>query len=120
VQHGAIFGAVNLLTGEHGFDGARQIGLFRQRLEFVEGLLGDAVFSENHQQLIIKGGKEFRKTIGILRKQVGNLYRFHLIKMLLQRFPGCGLCRIDIFHGNTLVDIRTVIPSGRILSGPAC
>ncbi|MDQ0630686.1 hypothetical protein QFZ44_003262 [Pantoea agglomerans] len=56
--------------------------------------------------LIIKGGREFGKTIGILGEQIGNFYRLHLLKMLLQRFPGCGLCRIDIFHGNTLVDIK--------------
>lgn len=32
VQHGAVFGAVNLLAGEHGFNRAGQIGLFRQIL----------------------------------------------------------------------------------------
>ncbi len=35
VQHRAIFGAVDFLTGEHRFDGALQIGFFRQRLQLL-------------------------------------------------------------------------------------
>ncbi|SVK52092.1 Uncharacterised protein [Acinetobacter baumannii] len=102
VQHRAIFGAVDLLTGEHRFDGALQIGFFRQRLQLLQGFLRDAVLGIVHQHLIVEGRGKPGETIAVLGEQVGDPYVFHLCIMLLQGLPSSGLTRIDIFHSNTL------------------
>ncbi|OZI14249.1 hypothetical protein CE195_09980 [Sodalis-like symbiont of Philaenus spumarius] len=61
-----------------------------------------AVFRVVHQHLIVKGGRERGKTFRLLREQVAYLHVFHRRKMLLQRFPGSGMTRIDIFHHKLL------------------
>ena len=98
MQHGTVFGAVDLLTGEHGFDGVRQFGLFRQILQFCQRLFGNAVFREIHQHQVVEGRGELVETIGIFREQVRDGDVFHFIKMFLECLPGSGLRWVDVFH----------------------
>ena len=83
VQHRAVFRAVNLLAGEHGFNGVCQEGLFGQVLQFCQRLFGDAVFGKIHQHQIVERGGEFRETIAILREQIRDGNVFHFIKVFL-------------------------------------
>ncbi len=83
VQHGTVFGAVDLLTGEHGFDGVGKLSLFCQILQFRQRLFGNAVFGEIHQHQVIEGRGEFVETIGIVREQLRDSDVFHFIKMFL-------------------------------------
>ena len=83
MQHGTIFRTVDFLAGEHGFDGARQIGLFRQILQFRQRLFGDAVFGVIHQHQIVKRCGEFAEAIVILREQIREGNVLHLVKVFL-------------------------------------
>ena len=83
VQHRAIFRAVNLLAGEHGFNGVSQEGLFGQILQFGQRLFGDAVFGKIHQHQIVERGGEFRETVAIFREQIRDGNVFHFIKVFL-------------------------------------
>ncbi len=83
MQYCAVFGAVDLLTGEHGLDGTAQIGLFRQILQFCQRLFGDAVFGKIDQHLIVEGRGELAETIAIFREQFRDGDVFHFIKMFL-------------------------------------
>jgi len=58
--------------------------------------------SQIHQHPIVKSGRKFGKAVAIFGKQVRDADIFHFFIMLLQSLPGSGLCRIDIFHSNTL------------------
>ncbi|MNS94121.1 hypothetical protein D3C72_1283270 [compost metagenome] len=83
MQHSAVFGAVDLLSGEHGLDGTCQIGLFRQILQFCQRLFGDAVFGEVHQHLIVEGSGEFAETVAVFREQVRDGDVFHFVEVFL-------------------------------------
>ncbi|SAC82557.1 Uncharacterised protein [Enterobacter ludwigii] len=83
MQHGTVFGAVDLLTGEHGFDGVGQLSLFRQILQLRQRFFGNAVFGEIHQHQVIEGRGELIETIGIFREQVRDGDIFHFIIMFL-------------------------------------
>ncbi len=83
VQHGAVFGAVNLLAGEHGFNSARQIGLFCEIQQFAERFFGDAVFGVVHQHQIIKGGREFTEAVGVVGEELSDRDLFHGVKVIL-------------------------------------
>ena len=83
VQHGAVFGAVDFLAGEHGFDGTGQIGLFRQILKFRQRLFGDAVFGEVHQHQVVERSGEFAETVGVFREQIRDRHVLHFIVVFL-------------------------------------
>ena len=98
VQHCTVFGAVDLLAGEHGFDGIGKLSLFRQILQFCQRLFGNAVFREIHQHQVVEGRGELVETIGIFREQIRDGDVFHFIKMFLECLPGSGLRWVDVFH----------------------
>ena len=83
VEYRAIFGAVDLFTGEHRLDGARQVGLFRQILQFSQRLFGDAVFGEVHQHQIVKRRGKLRKTVAIFGEQLADSDIFHFVEVFL-------------------------------------
>ena len=83
MQDGTVFGAVDFLTREHGFDGICQLSLFRQILQLRQRLFGDTVLGEIHQHQVIEGGGKLAETIGIFREQIRDSDVFHFIKMFL-------------------------------------
>ncbi|MNZ57865.1 hypothetical protein D3C78_758560 [compost metagenome] len=83
MQHGTVFGTVDLLTGEHGLDSPCQIGLFRQILQFRQRLFRDAVFGEIHQHLVVEGCGEFAKTVAVFREQIRDGDVFHFVEVFL-------------------------------------
>ncbi|CCK16170.1 hypothetical protein BN136_2180 [Cronobacter universalis NCTC 9529] len=83
VQHGAVFGAVDLLAGEHGFNGARQIGLFCQIQQFAERFFRDAVFRVVHQHLIVEGGGEFTEAVSVFGEEFREGDILHRVEVIL-------------------------------------
>ena len=83
VQHGTVFSTVDFLTGEHGLDGTRQIGFFRQILQFSQRLFSDAVFGKIHQHQIVKRRGKLSETIAIFREKIRDSNVFHFFKVFL-------------------------------------
>jgi len=90
VQHGAVFGHVDLPAGEHGFDAFSQAALLRQGEEPLQGLVSDAVLGIVEVEADRFSGKP-GATLGIIGEELAEVHVGDRAVMLLQRPPGRAL-----------------------------
>ena len=90
VQHGAIFGDVDLLAAEHRLDPRLQSGFLRQLQQQLERFVGDAVLRVIQEQ---SGGLEGHSlpALGIGGEQFLEVQAFDFPVMRRERFPGRAL-----------------------------
>ena len=67
MQHGPVFGGVDLLAGEHGFDPFGQVGLAGQVEQQGHGFVGDAVLGEIEQD-IAQAQREALEALRVVRQ----------------------------------------------------
>ena len=87
MQHGAIFGVVNLLSAEHRGYPRFELSLLRQPEEQGYCLFGNPIFGIIKEQIVKVKGKA-GKALRILEEEMAHLHIRHLLTMGCQRQPG--------------------------------
>ena len=87
VQDGAVFGDVDLVAAEHGFDVRLEAALFGQLQQQLQGLIGDAVLGVVEVDALGLGG-EARAAIGVGGEKVVKVLAANGLEMRFERFPG--------------------------------
>ena len=90
VQHGAIFGDVDLVAAEHGVDAAAQAALFGQAQQEAERFVGDAVFGVIEVEAEGLDGQAFA-ALGVVGEELPHGSVFDLGIVGFQRLPGGAL-----------------------------
>ena len=88
VEHGALFGDVDLVPVEHLLGPAFEIRLPGEVAQELHRLLGDAILRVVQQQILELQG-ELTKTLGILGEEIPHVDAGHLLLVCFQRLPGC-------------------------------
>src|SRR5207253_2671665 len=100
VQHGAIFGDIDLRPRKHPLDPSLEPSLPRQREQQSERLLGDPIFREIEQN-VLESRRKLLKALGILSEQIPHV---RLADFVLVCRKGLPRGRIgDAWHGRHLM-----------------
>jgi hypothetical protein len=94
VQHGALFGHVDLVTREHGIDGRRQPARARQLQQQLDGLRGHSLARIIEQQVQLTA-REVAEPIRVGSKHVAQMHCTDTGGMCLECLP---LGKVDDGH----------------------
>src|SRR5690606_4199650 len=87
VEHGALFGGVDLFCAEHGFHGFVQFTLTRQLLQELQGAGSEDVLGIV-EQYVFELQRESRKALRVFSEQLAHMRLLHVSGMRLQLLPG--------------------------------
>ncbi len=90
VQHGALFGGVDLFAGEHGVNARLESAFLGQLEQQLQRLFRDAVLRVIEVDAL-GFGNEFRAARRIILEQVAQMFRVDLLVMGGKRLPGWEL-----------------------------
>jgi hypothetical protein len=94
VEHGAVFGFVDPVAGEHALDRFPQAAALRQLDQQAEGFRGDAVLGVVHEDVLEADG-ELLKALRVLRKEPLHVNRLQARMVDRKFFPGRGGGGVD-------------------------
>ena len=95
VEHGAVFGSIDGLSGKHFFGGFPDAAGLCEAVEDVHRLLGDDVFGVV-QQDVLEGLAEVGEAVGVLGEEVLHVARGHFMGVHFEFAPGEGGGGVDV------------------------